>query len=411
MPASTRESPDNDGPSTAPTLPDGLRLAAAYLLAGAGLALLVLVLMGWDGLARPWLLACDTVAALVIGFAVLWARHRQVRVPLAVQYGIALAGIGLISGTSFAIGGTEGAVFACSYAFALAICAMHYPLRDVMVLLALVAAMYAGVVLADGGTVTQWVLVVGVAAASGLLAGRFHRHVRRLTSRLQHLESWRSMLMSSLAHDLRSPLGMADSTLQLLQTRAEDLSDDQRRELLEAARRHQRRAIQLTRDLLDHERVHAGALQLELRPTALRDAVATACEFVPTEVTIDVPDDLVVDADPGRLQQIVVNLVSNAAKYGGSSSPVEVGAAEVDGQVRCWVRDRGPGLSADQRTTVFTRFGAGDTADSVGLGLWIVERLVQAHGGEIIYEDAAPGARFTWTLQPTAHPLAERHGS
>lgn len=387
------------------TLPAGLELAASYLLSGAALAVLVLALVGWRGLANPWLLMADTLVAVAAGGAVHLAHRRDLRVPLAVQYSTALLGIALISGSSFAIGGTEGAVFACSYAFALMITAMHYRLRDVIVLLVIVGAMYAVVVWAEGSTLAQWVLVVGVAAASGLYAGRYHRDVRRLTTRLQHLESWRSMLMSSLAHDLRSPLGMADSTLQLLQTRASDLTADQRRELLAAARRHQLRAIQLTRDLLDHERVHAGALDLELRPTVLRDAVSVACEHVPGEVTVEIPDDVVVDADPGRLQQIVVNLVSNAAKYG--AAPLVVGATRREDAIRCWVRDHGQGLSTQQQARVFTRFGAGEADDSVGLGLWIVERLVHAHGGEIHYEDAEPGARFVWTMRPTSHPLAE----
>lgn len=396
-------------PSSGPTtsaLPAGLRLAAAYLLAGAALAVLVLALLGWKGLAHPWLLVGDTVAATVIGLLVLEADRSRRRVPLAVQYGTALAGVLLISATSFAIGGTEGAVFACCYGFALAISAMHYPLRDVMALLGLVAAMYAVVVRADGGTLAQWVLVVGVAAASGLLAGRFHRHVRRLTTRLRHLESWRAMLMSSLAHDLRSPLGMADSTLQLLLTRSDELSAAQRDELLGAARRHQQRAIALTQDLLDHERAHAGVLELELRPTRLADEAAAACSHVAADIEIGIHPSLVVAVDPGRLHQIVVNLVSNAAKYG--RGPIEVGARREGSVVRCWVRDHGSGLPAAQREALFTRFGAGESADSVGLGLWIVDRLVRAHGGEVTYEDAAPGARFTWTLRvaTAAAPVA-----
>lgn len=379
-----------------PVVPAGLQLASSYLLSGAVLAVLVLAMLGWDSLAMPWLLVGDTVLAVVVGLLVLLAHRQGRQVPLAVQNVIAIVGVGLISGTSFAIGGAEGAIFACTYAFALAIVAMHYPLRIVLSLLGVVAAMYAVVVATSGGTVAQWALVVLVAAASGVLTGRYHRRTRRLATRLQSMESWRAMLMASLAHDLRSPLGMADSTMQLLQSKSATLTEDQRTELLGAARRHQHRALQLTNDLLDHERVHAGTLMLTPEPTVLADAVREACSHVPVEVCIETPEDVVVRADPARLQQVLVNLVHNATKYG--AAPIVIGADEQDGVVTCWVRDHGPGLPAELEARLFSAFAAGDADDAVGLGLWIVQQLVVAHGGTIVYEDAGPGARFRWTM-------------
>lgn len=389
-----------------PVVLAGLQLAAAYLLAGAGLAVLVVVMLGWDGLARPWLLVGDTVVATIAGLLVWHAHRRDHHVPLLVQNVIAIIGVGLISGTSYAIGGSEGAIFACSYAFALAIVAMHYPLRIVLGLLGVVAVMYAAVVVASDASFAQWALVVMVAAASGVLSGRYHRRTRRLATRLQTMESWRAMLMASLAHDLRSPLGMADSTMQLLESRAGALTEEQRGELLRAARRHQHRALQLTNDLLDHERVHAGTLRLAKQPTPLAAAVREASSHFPVDVRIETPEELVVHADPARLQQVLINLLQNAAKYG--AAPIEVGAAEQHGIVTCWVRDHGPGLADDMRDRVFSPFAAGDGDDAVGLGLWIVEQLVAAHGGSIDYEHASPGARFCWTLEAASPAVVRR---
>lgn len=76
-----------------------------------------------------------------------------------------------------------------------------------------------------------------------------------------------------------------------------------------------------------------------------------------------------------------------------------MGARRCRDTVRCRVRDHGPGIPPGDRDDVFGRFGNGrSTSESVGLGLWIVETLVHAHGGEVSYEDAQPGARFVWTL-------------
>ncbi len=203
--------------------------------------------------------------------------------------------------------------------------------------------------------------------------------------------------MSALAHDLRSPLSTAQSTVDLLITRDEQVERDQRQQLLAAVRRQLRRALHLTHDLLDHERAQSGQLEVQLEPTELAPALQTATNWVTDEVVLDVPDGLTALVDPPRLEQVVVNLVANATKYG--RPPIEVGARQHDDTVRCWVRDHGPGIPPDASDDVFGRFiNGGSTAQSVGLGLWIVKTLVQAHGGEVSYEDAQPGARFVWTL-------------
>lgn len=376
----------------------GLRLAGMYIVAGSILAVVVLGLLGWDGVRNPVVLVVNTVVAAATGGLVLLAVERGWRVPLALQHVLGVGSLVLISIASYAIGGVEGAVFACSYANAAAITAMYYPLRVVIASGVLTGLLYAGVVVATGGTLAQWALVIGVAGASGLLAGGHNRQIRRLATDLKGMEAWRATLMAALAHDLRSPLGTAQSTVDLLITRDGELDPAQRQQLLAAIRRQLRRASHLTHDLLDHERAQCGQLEVQPEPTALAPALTTATNWMSDEVVLDVPSELTVLVDPPRLEQIVVNLVGNATKYG--DPPIEIGARQHNGVVQCWVRDHGPGIPPGDRADVFGRFSAGRTAsDSVGLGLWIVETLVNAHGGEVSYEDAGPGARFVWTLQ------------
>lgn len=385
---------------------NGLWLAAAYVLAGVGLALAVLGLLGWDGVASPRVLLVNVVVATATGLLVLLAHRRGWSVPLWAQYGLAVLGLALVSVTSYAIGGPEGAVFACSYGFAAAITAMYYSRLVVTVLVALAAAMYAVVVAAGGGSAAQWLLVMGVATVSGLLAGGYHQRVRRIAARLHGLEQWRSMLMSALAHDLRSPLGASQSTLDLLLRHGDDIDEQRRRELLEGVRRHQARALHLTLDLLDHERVHAGRLTVDLAPVPLAEVAAAAADTIAGDVAVDVADDLVVHADGGRLEQVLVNLLTNAARHG--SGPIEVGARRSGERVTCWVRDHGPGLPPERREHLAGRFEASDADGSVGLGMWIIDRLLDAHGTTLAYEDADPGARFSWTLR-AAPSRASRH--
>lgn len=376
----------------------GFRLAALYLLAGVVLAIVVLVLLGWRGVRAPGVLVVNTTVAAAVGGALLLAEQRRWPVPLQLQNAIGVVSLVLISVASYAIGGIEGAVFACSYANVAAITAMYYPLRVVVAVEALTAVLYAIVVVASGGTIVQWALVMGVAGASGFLAGGHSRHVRRLATELHGMEEWRATLMSALAHDLRSPLGTAQSTVDLLLGRDGELDDDQRRQLLGGIRRQLRRANHLTHDLLDHERAQAGQLTVDLQPIDLAAVLGTATRYVTEDVVLDVPAGLEVLADAPRLEQVVVNLVTNAMKYG--RPPIQIGARPEDDVVRCWVRDHGPGIAPEAHDDIFGRFGAGGaTSDSVGLGLWIVATLVDAHGGEVSYEDARPGARFVWTLR------------
>ena len=116
-----------------------------------------------------------------------------------------------------------------------------------------------------------------------------------------------------------------------------------------------------------------------------------------------VPEGLpLVPADPDRLERILLNLISNALKYSPPDSPVRLEARAIDGVIEISVIDRGQGIAPEDQPHIFERFyrpRGGRRADSVGLGLFIVHRLVEAHDGSIrVTSVPGAGSRFSFTL-------------
>lgn len=227
--------------------------------------------------------------------------------------------------------------------------------------------------------------------------------------KLRWIDTWRSGLVSVLAHDVRGPLSTVQGALDILDRRAETLTPERTSELLAMARRQTRRTVSLAEDLLDLARLEQGRLVLQPQPILVRDVVEEALESLPTTagVEVQVPDDLLASVDPGRLRQIVVNLVGNGLKYG--KPPVTISGEAPQGQLRLVIEDRGAGVPAEDRDTLFEPFVRGARADSVGLGLWVVSQLARAHGGTVTYDDSwTEGARFVVVLeQRDAHAAEE----
>jgi signal transduction histidine kinase len=174
--------------------------------------------------------------------------------------------------------------------------------------------------------------------------------------------------------------------------------------MLDAAIRQTGRISRLATGLLDLSRIEAtGALRLNRQWAPAGELVRDALSYVRgSGVVVDVDDDLRICVDTERFEQIVVNLVGNALRYG--AAPVVVRARAAGAAVRLEVEDHGPGVRAEVRSRLFTRFGVGEP-DGTGLGLWIVRQLAEAHGGEAHYEDGERGARFVVTI-PAPQGLA-----
>ncbi len=210
--------------------------------------------------------------------------------------------------------------------------------------------------------------------------------------------------LAVLGHELRNPLSPIVASLDLMDLRG-DTGAQRERAVMRRQVAHLKRLVD---DLLDVSRIASGKLVLDMRPVDLAEiaqqAVAAATGI---RVTLTAPDALWVNGDDNRLAQVLGNLLSNAARFGGGEAAVTV-AAE-GGMARLSVSDRGDGMSAELQQRVFEPFfqapqqlarGTG----GLGLGLAIVSRIVQLHGGRMTVFSAGPGQGSTFAF---ALPLAE----
>ncbi|MFN8022777.1 MAG: ATP-binding protein [Acidimicrobiales bacterium] len=215
----------------------------------------------------------------------------------------------------------------------------------------------------------------------------------------------RTALISSVGHDLGSPLGAAMLTAEVLADRPDAVSAEMQRELAGRIRAQVHDAISVLRDLtssqrLDRHRLDAAQVELDLAQVV--DDVIARHRTTTSSVHNRVPDGLVVWADPGLLERIVDNLVGNAVKYAPTGGVIEVGAHDAQVEVHVWVDDDGPGLPEALRETVFEPYVRGPSPSSTtgfGVGLYLVRSFVAHHGGRVWWEPSVRGgSRFVVAL-------------
>ncbi|HSB55305.1 MAG TPA: sensor histidine kinase KdpD [Gemmatimonadales bacterium] len=228
-------------------------------------------------------------------------------------------------------------------------------------------------------------------------------------------ERLRTSLLSSLSHDLRTPLGVITGAASSLRDNS-SLTPEARLELLESIVEESQRMNRLIRNLLDMIRVETGSLQVQKEWQPLEDAVGVSLirlgeRLQSHPVSVQLPPDLpLVPLDAVLLEQVFINLLENAAKYTPDGSPIEISAVASPGVVTVSVADRGPGLPPGGEERVFEKFYRGEDAPpgkGVGLGLTIARGIVTAHGGRIWAETRPEGGavfRFTLPLTGTAPP-------
>jgi signal transduction histidine kinase len=219
--------------------------------------------------------------------------------------------------------------------------------------------------------------------------------------RLRESTEQREDLLRAVSHDLRNPLQIVMLQAQRILRQVEEPGRRAPAAIIAAAKRMDR----MLRDLSDSARAEGGRLELSWREVELRPFVSEMLEsadgvFDARRVENAVPTALPrVLADPDRLDRILTNLVGNALKY--SSERVVVEAAPHAQGVRVTVADRGPGIAAGDLPRIFERYYRGQRheGEGLGLGLFIVRKLVEAHGGEISAESRqGVGSTFTFTL-------------
>jgi len=263
------------------------------------------------------------------------------------------------------------------------------------------------ITLGDGqATLVHWVPLVEEDALRGVVAV-FHD-----ITALKKAETIRRDFVANVSHELRTPVTVIKGYAETLLTTT--LADDpQRRErFLGIIQHHADRLTNLVRDLLALSELESGEVSLHPQNVELEGAVKHALLLVEQRseekgVTLEfagVTGGGVVRADPGRLDQVLINLLDNAIKYSGQGGKVSVQAGEEGELVKVSVTDSGIGIPQKDLPRLFERFYRVDEARSrekggTGLGLSIVKHIVQAHGGSVsVQSTPGVGSVFTFTL-------------
>lgn len=244
--------------------------------------------------------------------------------------------------------------------------------------------------------------------AQGAEHMRLYREEHERSERLAQLNELRSDFVSSASHELRGPLSSLLMFLEGLTSNWDRLEDGQRREIVGRTLDISRRMNRVVGDLLLAVERESGSVLLDLGAVAIAPLVEQAraeVAGVHRTVSIQVEGDPTcrIMADATRVQQVLVNLLENAAKYCDPSNPVRVGWQRSDGQVAVSVMNFGPTLAPEDISGLFQPFARipipGRTPSAgLGLGLHISKRLVEAMGGKIWAESGPSEVVFSFSL-------------
>jgi two-component system sensor histidine kinase KdpD len=228
-------------------------------------------------------------------------------------------------------------------------------------------------------------------------------------------ERLRNSLLSSVSHDLRTPLATITGAATTILESGARLDQRTQQELLESVRDEAERLNRLVQNLLEMTRIESGAIQLHKDWHPIEEVVGAALgrlakSLGTRRVTVSIPPDLpLVRIDDVLIEQVFVNLLDNAVKYTPPDSAIRIIVTATDQSVTAEVADHGPGLPKGQEALVFEKFyrAAPEGRRGAGLGLAICRGVVLAHGGRIWAHNLPEGGvAFLFTLPLTDAPPA-----
>ncbi len=278
-------------------------------------------------------------------------------------------------------------------------------------------ALLAGLALTLAGATLTWSMGSARAQAERLVRDRT-LELLEANEQLVAADHAKSTFLATVSHELRTPLTSIIGFLAVLR-RGDDQMDPARREdLLLRMDRNSRSLLSLIEDLLAFSRLERGAQDVE--PTILDlgatvGAALDALDPLLAKATLErqLASDIQVLAAPSSIDRIVMNLVTNAVKYGGASPRITVSVTRDQEWGAIVVSDEGPGIRPDERERIFEQFERGTRTirtAGTGIGLTVVRQLAQQHHGEVTLEDSDIGARFLVRL-PIATAEAAPAGS
>ena len=264
------------------------------------------------------------------------------------------------------------------------------------------------------GEVTMWVasavFLAGVALSLTAAASAVYRARRRHDEALvaeRRVSEMKNEFVSMVTHELRTPLTNIAGFATTLSDTWQELTEDDISEFLGIIVSESEHLQNLVEDVLAIPRLEAGRLHLDVTEFQLRPSAFKVVDLIfpdggERSASVSIGGNVVVRADPTRVEQVLRNLIENARKYGGDE--ISIDAVPLGDEWQVVISDTGSGLSTEDRDRVFDAFEqvtAGDarTDTGFGLGLAVARHLVEAMNGRIWYEPGFPvGARFCFTL-------------
>ena len=251
-------------------------------------------------------------------------------------------------------------------------------------------------------------------AALGLQRAELAREAEHAGA-LKQADEMKTALMTSISHDLKTPLAGIKTAVSSLLDTSVDWSDEDKAVFLDTIDSQADRLNRVISDILDLNRIESGVIAPALRPVPVRALLEDARERTalytrPRVVTVDAPANTSVLADESLMGQALVNLVENAAKYSTPAMPIHLRARNSNSSVDIIVADEGPGIASEDIPHVFERFYRAQEGSrrvkGSGLGLAIVKGFVTLCGGTVHVDSAPTGTQFTITMPAAASAKA-----
>ncbi|MBI4889951.1 MAG: CHASE2 domain-containing protein [Acidobacteria bacterium] len=249
-----------------------------------------------------------------------------------------------------------------------------------------------------------------------LLAGGAYRYffVRRSLAASEAATARYQQAFHFVAHEMRTPLTAIQGSSELMARY--NLPDEKRREMGMMINAESKRLARMITTFLDVEKLTAGQMELRRTEFDLQELVDTCyqralplAERKQIRITSEVPEGLRCELDRELMEYALYNLMTNAIKYSAPETDVAVGAADSGGLLRVWVKDQGMGMDAEEMKNLFRKFYRTARAEKsgemgTGIGLSIVQQIVEHHGGRMEVESApGKGSAFTMALPRTIH--------
>ena len=243
----------------------------------------------------------------------------------------------------------------------------------------------------------------------------------RLYEELVLLNKVKSRFLGIAAHDLRNPIGSVISLLEIMQNGYVGTFSTEQMNLISRMNKTSKNMLNMLNELLDVTAIQTGKLKLEFQKVPVRhlcnecvEQVLPLAQAKNIEIILQIPDDLPnIEVDSHRIQQVLVNLLTNAVKYSFADTQIHIFAGVKDDSIIFAVQDQGQGIPTEDLDKIFSEFGRANVKptggeSSTGLGLAIAKRMVQAHQGTIWLEsEVGKGSIFYFSI-PVHQPITLR---